>query len=425
MRNDLKKTKAELDAYLIACKLVLRELKHQELIPNNKIYEQFNKIDPKYDNIYNTKQINKLLKLLKRHLKKNRKKLNKFFLVDLIFILKAKLNDYNLINETKIEENTIKKLLKSFDISATEQINKFLENLIWEYYILSERNYNMNNEINKNKKEFQSKTSLLEIRKKIRSEKNMNKELSAYRMVAKQALKEWNGLTEEEALAKASSESLEELESQVFAQSSVNSAINYIGEYFKKADLPLESDQIDTQIIQMKEDVYNQNGSSKTLETIGNIIKLDYKDETADFVINTLEAIHNNWVQDNQSSKTIAKKESQNKEYQYLPIELIGWNEAKLDLLFLNPILEKMKIVNQEAELEIAYNKKQKAYLKNHNISDEQALKEEIAKGSSFYSQLEPEMSQKFQNSEVIKKVLEEIEIKNPLLFENVKNQIK
>ena len=124
-------------------------------------------------------------------------------------------------------------------------------------------------------------------------------------------------------------------------------------------------------------------------------------------------------------SKTIAKKESQNKEYQYLPIELIGWNEAKLDLLFLNPILEKMKIVNQEAELEIAYNKKQKAYLKNHNISDEQALKEEIAKGSSFYSQLEPEMSQKFQNSEVIKKVLEEIEIKNPLLFENVKNQIK
>ena len=68
MRNDLKKTKAELDAYLIACKLVLRELKHQELIPNNKIYEQFNKIDPKYDNIYNTKQINKLLKLLKRHL---------------------------------------------------------------------------------------------------------------------------------------------------------------------------------------------------------------------------------------------------------------------------------------------------------------------------------------------------------------------
>ena len=109
----------------------------------------------------------------------------------------------------------------------------------------------------------------------------------------------------EEALAKASSESLEELESQVFAQSSVNSAINYIGEYFKKADLPLESDQIDTQIIQMKEDVYNQNGSSKTLETIGNIIKLDYKDETADFVIDTLEAIHNNWVQDNQSSKTL------------------------------------------------------------------------------------------------------------------------
>ena len=53
-----------------------------------------------------------------------------------------------------------------------------------------------------------------------------------YQNIAKAALMNWNGLTEEEAQKRIESESVRELESQVYALSSVTHAVSGIANEF-------------------------------------------------------------------------------------------------------------------------------------------------------------------------------------------------
>lgn len=171
----------------------------------------------------------------------------------------------------------------------------------------------------------------------------------------------------------------------------------------------------------MHDDVYNSNEKSKTLEIIGNIIKTESNNNTADFTIDALEAIHNTWVSDNENKFF---KEGRNAEFQHMPIELIGWDEAKKDLLFLNPILQKMGISNSEQELEESYEEKQKRFNQIHDITNKETLLEEISKGKEFYNVLQPEISEELKNPMTTQKIVNQITQKNPTLLKNVPNRI-
>lgn len=55
--------------------------------------------------------------------------------------------------------------------------------------------------------------------------------LTVYKQIAKDALMSWNGLSEEEATKKVQESSNEELESQVYAQGSIDAAIKGFQKY--------------------------------------------------------------------------------------------------------------------------------------------------------------------------------------------------
>ena len=54
--------------------------------------------------------------------------------------------------------------------------------------------------------------------------------------------------------------------------------------------------------------------------------------------IDVLSDVHNQWVKDNEKKFFDPKRE--NKMYQFMPLSLIGFEEAKSDLLFVEPILK-------------------------------------------------------------------------------------
>ena len=165
MEEELKKTKAELDIYEVACELVLNELEKQEMITQStKIKKEFLKIDPVYDNIYNGKIINKLLKIIQKDMKKHKKRIDKFFIVDLSFILEEKIKNYNLLNYQQVDKITSKELIKKFDVDADKDFFIFLKKLIWEYYLLTERKYSIEQDIKNHESKNNKKESLINYR---------------------------------------------------------------------------------------------------------------------------------------------------------------------------------------------------------------------------------------------------------------------
>lgn len=208
-----------------------------------------------------------------------------------------------------------------------------------------------------------------------------HKPLTIYRQVAKAALMGWNGLSEEEAENKVRTESFEQLENQVWASGTLNYAVEAIAkmlqlhevekEYFQKLVIDKENITIpqDHQIClsRMKE------RSSMLHGNIG--------------VIWILSQIHDGWVKDN--SKKFNQENRETKRYQHLPLMLIGWKEAKADLLFLSPILKEItgeKV--DETKLETAYNNHVPTYLEQKGIDTKAKLVSKIMKGSKFYEPL-------------------------------------
>ena len=72
-----------------------------------------------------------------------------------------------------------------------------------------------------------------------------------------------------------------------------------------------------------------------------------------------------------------------------MPSELIGWKEAKADLLFVRPIFEAAGIEVNEEELEQVYNSRVKEFFLEHNIQTARNLSDSITQGAEFYSALE------------------------------------
>lgn len=196
-----------------------------------------------------------------------------------------------------------------------------------------------------------------------------------YQNVAKAALINWNGLSEEEAQKKVESESFKELESQVFAVTSIKYAVIGISKQIGLTDS--EAFDFFLAVINGPEDA-----------KIFDIVKEKTNGFTEKQELNVLSNIHDVWVKDNSSEKDFNEKVEKEQLRQYAPLELIGWNEVKSHLLFLNPFLESMGVKISEVALEKAYYDRVVDYLNDGDIYSQHVLTYCIRQGSDFYPAL-------------------------------------
>ena len=62
-----------------------------------------------------------------------------------------------------------------------------------------------------------------------------------------------------------------------------------------------------------------------------------YKGNISKDIVDTLEQIHDAWVENPSNSDKYFKRD---KKYQYLPLEFMGWAEAQSDMVFLEPVIQ-------------------------------------------------------------------------------------
>lgn len=212
--------------------------------------------------------------------------------------------------------------------------------------------------------------------------------LTIYKEIARDALMSWNGLSEEEATKKVQESSNEELEQQVYAEGSIDYALKGFQKY--SSEVLNNHGLHDAEINAWKELIMTGRYQGYTfgafrasfMEKLG--IEWNHRNAGNNMILSVLSSIHDGWVQDNQK-----KFMARDKKYQHMPIELIGWKEAKSDLLFLKPILSAMRIDYDEKKLEEDYNQRVQAFLEEKGITDVDKLCEQISKGAEFYPALE------------------------------------
>ena len=193
-----------------------------------------------------------------------------------------------------------------------------------------------------------------------------------YQNVAKAALINWNGLSEEEASIKIQSESVQELEGQVYAMGSMKYAVVGIS---KQIGLSEE------ETIKFFDAVINGPENADIFGIVRNKMQ-GFSEEQKLGVLNT---IHDGWVVDNSSEKTFNKKVDRQQLRQYAPLELIGWNEVRSDLLFLNPVLESVGVQVDEEVLSQAYHTRVENYMDEMKINSQDDLTSLVQQGRNYY----------------------------------------
>ena len=109
---------------------------------------------------------------------------------------------------------------------------------------------------------------------------------------------------------------------------------------------------------------------------------------SAEQELDVLSTIHDGWVVDNSSEKTFDKKVARQQLRQYAPIELIGWNEVRSDLLFLNPILASVGVQIDEESLAQAYHTRVANYMETMKINSQEDLSNLVQQGRDYYPAL-------------------------------------
>lgn len=213
-----------------------------------------------------------------------------------------------------------------------------------------------------------------------------------YYQVAQQALMNWNGLSEEQAQQIILEQSFEEIDSHVYAKGSMDYAIDGIVRYFsEKMNLPT----FDSDRDELADFVYNggKSGIADAIRSDAAVINgtdrwakgpyPNIEKNMDNMIMDTLFAVHDGWVQDNQK-KFMARE----KKHQHMPSELIGWKEAKADLLFVKPIFESLGVKVDEDRLHELYNERVKDFLLDRGITTSRQLSDAITQGEEFYPAL-------------------------------------
>lgn len=200
-----------------------------------------------------------------------------------------------------------------------------------------------------------------------------------YQNVAKAALINWNGLSEEEASAKIQTESIQELEGQVYAMGSMKYAVVGIA---KQIGLNEE------ETTKFFEAVIN---GPENAEIFG-VVREKMQGFSEEQKLGVLSTIHDGWVIDNSSEKTFNKKVDRQQLRQYAPLDLIGWNEVRSDLLFLNPILASVGVQVDEETLSQAYHTRVANYMDEMKINSQDDLTALVQQGRNYYPVLPEEL---------------------------------
>lgn len=205
-----------------------------------------------------------------------------------------------------------------------------------------------------------------------------------YNIVAKDALMNWNGLSEEEANKVINESTFDEIESQVGAVGSMTYAVDAIVD---KLDLTSEEKK------EFSDAVFGRTDDQLALLKVGKRVAMSMNSENtlASIVTDVIEAVHNGWVSNN-ASLFFTKKQTRGQQYQYLPIELIGWDEAKSDLLFIKPIIDSMNlgVVFSEEQVRMELENRTFEFFDRNNVSSFSALGDSIQNMS--YSPWTPEI---------------------------------
>lgn len=212
--------------------------------------------------------------------------------------------------------------------------------------------------------------------------------ISTYRIIAKNALMSWNGLSEEEATKVVKNSSFEELENQVWATDSIRYAVCAVSDYLNLNNL---TEKDFGSAIMGQDNPEMTESQEKILNEISKLAK-DKDVDIAEMTIYALKCIHDGWVINN--AKKFVKEGREVKKYQHLPLEMIGWKEATADLLFLEPVLNSIGLEIDKDMLKNAYTEDTKAFFKDHDFVDknfeidETKVASAILKGKEFYPAL-------------------------------------
>lgn len=174
-----------------------------------------------------------------------------------------------------------------------------------------------------------------------------------YREIAKDALMNWNGLSAEEANEKVKLSSFEELEKTVGANSSIRAAIHGIMKSLETRKL-VDDEEMEDIGDDLEWGLTEHKGPENFDVAIKNLSKkLESVDDKERFVLDVLDNIHENWIEKNMNKLNDPKRV--NKRYQFMPLSIIGFKEAKADLLFVQPILETAGMKVDQDRLKDAY----------------------------------------------------------------------
>lgn len=182
-----------------------------------------------------------------------------------------------------------------------------------------------------------------------------------YYQAAKDALINWNGMDPAEAQKLIETGSRAEIENMTGAHGSVYDAAHRLG-----LGLGLTGKDLHD---------FTEEALGKTVEThMMEEVKARFqilKDHnqtmadtmTADLLLEVSDAVHKGWTSRN-ATPFFGKKDMKDQQYQYAPLELIGFKEVKSDLLFLKPLAEQVGITINEELLHDRYNERVESYLR-------------------------------------------------------------
>jgi len=129
-----------------------------------------------------------------------------------------------------------------------------------------------------------------------------------------------------------------------------------------------------------------------TKDTISEEIAKEIKSKTNnETIINILSVVHEKWENNNPNNFLRVNKDEngqdkpRDKEYQFVPLQMLSWKEAKSDLLFLKPILEAAGVEVDENSVQQQFEVSQKEFLIDHGIY----LNEQL-QGALKYSNIHP-----------------------------------
>ena len=166
-----------------------------------------------------------------------------------------------------------------------------------------------------------------------------------YAKAALPSLMMYEGMTREEAESFILANDFDGIESKAWASSSVRPAAEFIGREFG-----LTQEEMSEFVNEMLGKTDNTKVAELVKDALSPLTQTELAATSVRLGVDTMEYVHDNWVEGN-TKHFFGKKADQEKQFQYLPLELIGWKEAKLDLQYIAPVMEAVGLKVDEAAI--------------------------------------------------------------------------